>query len=644
MSTKLRPEVPYDCKKCNGKLVDTRTRKKHYEEEKQFQSSMKKGKEKEASSSIHASTSGNRSRSDSVDSSHSSRDRYDDDVIMNDSDHARSDEEFLSPKPVSRRKRRRYDQFHKTQDNIIIPGEEPEQHSDSSGDEEGSLTDDDDHDDSDFDELSSDDDELFAAPRSNLNYDPNEEKFVDVNDPWILLWIFKYQERFRLSDVAINSLIGFFSLVLKDINTTRFKEFPSTAYMARKLLDITKRSKTFVACTDCNKLYNPTEIMPKSDDNSANSGFKCTHIEFPNHPMEKYRQQCGSELLLKVPVNNGFNWRPKMIYPLPCLKTQLSIMYKRPGFEDLLKKWTNRDNISGIMSDIYDGEIWKTFPSSLNTPNAARFFEPETADRHLGIMINLDWFQPFKSAVYSCGAIYSVICNLPRDIRFKKENMLTLALLPGPNEIKLDKINHYLAPIIDELLELWDGFNLPTAGKNVRLAVICCSNDILAARKLCGHASALAGCHRCYKRANREEGRKSNFSEFEDMNDWFIMKDPVEHRRNAMIWKYQLTKEDRNQHVKRTLVQWSEMIRLPYLDPIRFLVVDPMHNLFLKIAHWIVKMLWIDNDKITKAHLELMEKRAKQIKVPADVGRIPYKIATGEGFLVTQLTNGRRLS
>ena len=75
------------------------------------------------------------------------------------------------------------------------------------------------------------------------------------------------------------------------------------------------------------------------------------------------------------------------------------------------------------------------------------------------------------------------------------------------------------------------------------------------------------------------------------------------------------------------------MFRLPYFDPIRFLVVDPMHNLFLGIAHWIVKRLWIDNEKITKVHLELMEKRAKQIKVPTDVGRIPYKIATGEGFL-----------
>jgi len=62
-------------------------------------------------------------------------------------------------------------------------------------------------------------------------------------------------------------------------------------------------------------------------------------------------------------------------------------------------------------------------------------------------------------------------------------------------------------------------------------------------------------------------------------------------------------------------------------------MIDLMHNLFLEIAHWIVKRLWIDNEKITKVDLELMEKRTKQIKVPADIGRIPYKIATREGFL-----------
>ena len=113
--------------------------------------------------------------------------------------------------------------------------------------------------------------------------------------------------------------------------------------------------------------------------------------------------------------------------------------------------------------------------------------------------------------------------------------MLTLGLLPGPNEVKLDRINHYLAPIIDELLELWNGFNLPGSTKNIRLAVICCSNDIPAARKLCGHISALVGCHRCYKRAGGEDGQKLNFGGFEDMDEWFRMKDPEEYRSNAII-------------------------------------------------------------------------------------------------------------
>ena len=57
-----------------------------------------------------------------------------------------------------------------------------------------------------------------------------------------------------------------------------------------------------------------------------------------------------------------------------------------------------------------------------------------------------------------------------------------------------------------------------------------------------------------------------------------------------------------------------------------------MHCLFLGIAHWIIKRLWIDSGKITKTDLELMEKRAKEIKLPADMKRIPYKILIGEGF------------
>ena len=69
-------------------------------------------------------------------------------------------------------------------------------------------------------------------------------------------------------------------------------------------------------------------------------------------------------------------------------------------------------------------------------------------------MINLNWFSPFQNSVYSTDAIYAVICNLPRELRFKPQNIITLALLPGPKEVKTHHINHYFAPLVDQLLEL----------------------------------------------------------------------------------------------------------------------------------------------------------------------------------------------
>ncbi|GBC40407.2 kinase-like domain-containing protein [Rhizophagus irregularis DAOM 181602=DAOM 197198] len=82
--------------------------------------------------------------------------------------------------------------------------------------------------------------------------------------------------------------------------------------------------------------------------------------------------------------------------------------------------------------------------------------------------------------------------------------MLILGILPGPNEVKLHRVNHYLSPIIMELESLWEGVILNRTyecpnGKDIRAALIIASCDIPGARKLCGHISALASCHRCEK-------------------------------------------------------------------------------------------------------------------------------------------------
>ena len=86
-------------------------------------------------------------------------------------------------------------------------------------------------------------------------------------------------------------------------------------------------------------------------------------------------------------------------------------------------------------------------------------------DRHtVGLMMNIDWFQPFKHRSYSIGIVYLVIMNLQRNIRYKRENILIIGLLPGPSEPP-KTINTYLAPLVSELLTLWRGKSFKTADK-----------------------------------------------------------------------------------------------------------------------------------------------------------------------------------
>ena len=39
-------------------------------------------------------------------------------------------------------------------------------------------------------------------------------------------------------------------------------------------------------------------------------------------------------------------------------------MFQRPGFEESLRHWINRSQPDNVLSDIYDGQVWKTFEES----------------------------------------------------------------------------------------------------------------------------------------------------------------------------------------------------------------------------------------------------------------------------------------
>ena len=128
------------------------------------------------------------------------------------------------------------------------------------------------------------------------------------------------------------------------------------------------------------------------------------------------------------------------------------------------------------MGDIYDGQVWKDWQCW-----DGRDF---LATHYLAVTLNLDWFQSFSHVNYSVVVIYMVILNLPREERYKVENIILISIIPGPKEPKLT-INSFLTPLVDELKELWDGMSVPisTPVKGdvvIRLAVICVACDIPA--------------------------------------------------------------------------------------------------------------------------------------------------------------------
>ena len=79
--------------------------------------------------------------------------------------------------------------------------------------------------------------------------------------------------------------------------------------------------------------------------------------------------------------------------------------------------WKDREHTPGVYKDWFDGEKFREYQEWMND---------DSYDLSLCLMVNLDWWQPYKRTVYSLGGIYTSVLNLPREIRQKLENIFTL--------------------------------------------------------------------------------------------------------------------------------------------------------------------------------------------------------------------------
>ena len=166
--------------------------------------------------------------------------------------------------------------------------------------------------------------------------------------------------------------------------------------------------------------------------------FKC----YPFHPQHRMRAACKVTLLKSVTLSSGKHiFYPYMTYCYLGIKAALQQLLRKPDVLLECASWQARKSGSPDMWTY--GNVWKDF----ETYNGVDFLNNVN---NLALMMNFDFFQPYKHVKYSVGAIYFTVLNLPRSVRYRCENVILAGIIPGPDEPERN-INTYLEPILIEL-------------------------------------------------------------------------------------------------------------------------------------------------------------------------------------------------
>ena len=484
-----------------------------------------------------------------------------------------------------------------------------------------------------------------SSPQTDINSNgvQNHSPQVKLIEAY-LMFLFLWQTTFRLSDVGITVLLGFVAtfvlLLARTFGLQALKEFashlPRTVHAARKLLGRGQDSFTkWVCCPSCSSLYRIEECMVSLPDGSKSSR-RCSYIQFPDHPQVCRRKPCDTLLMKTVRTSTGTTYLyPRQMYCYNSLVRSLKERVHQTGFIDKCEAWRNRVASQGVLEDVFDGQIWEEFMNPEGIPFLSLPY-------NFALSLNCDWFQPFKNSVHSIGVIYLAVLNLPRAERFTTENIILLGIIPGPKEPE-KTINSFLKPLVEELLQLWDGIVMRTHDNRsvlVRAALLCVACDIPAARKVCGFCGhqALFGCSKCLKRFVTDAfGQKADYSGF-NRDDW-EPRNLDKHKEFAIKHQAAKTQAQRKVIEREHGCRYSVLLQLPYFNPIRMCVIDPMHNLLLGTAKHMLSV-WKDLDLITNVHLKNIQEKVDNFITPDDIGRIPSKIASGfSSFTADQWRN-----
>lgn len=257
---------------------------------------------------------------------------------------------------------------------------------------------------------------------------------------WVVLFVSLFQTLHLISDRAMIWLLKFVQALLRYCgqHSPKLKlvaeYMPSTLYQRDKYLSKKLYSTEFqryIVCPICHSLYAFKECLVKTGTNLMPKA--CSYTQFS--------KKCVGVMLQEVVTISGSKtFYPHRIYCYHGIISALKHMLLRKGFFELCESSRNTNPNGNLLRDIYDGNMWKDFlvVDGVSFLSAAGTY---------AFMLNIDWFQPYELSTYSVGVMYLVFLNLPRSIRFKRENVVLVGVIPGPTKPSL-LLNTYLNPLV----------------------------------------------------------------------------------------------------------------------------------------------------------------------------------------------------
>ncbi len=451
----------------------------------------------------------------------------------------------------------------------------------------------------------------------------------------LILVLLIWQTAFNISENAMEYLIGYLKYFFTQIGQSDatclgvVSSFPPSLYLCKKHVGFSPKDefKKFVVCSDpdCNALYPLDECFRMV--NGKPVPRRCSRR------IEKYTKctkTCDNPLLeANVMRNGGVYHVPKKVYCQNDIGTQIERILSRPGYERYCQEWRDRETNPDTYTDIYDGQLWEDV-------QGYGFLE---SDYDMALLMNFDFFQPYKNRSKSVGVIYLALLNLPRSIRYHSSNMIVAGIIPslehidskGKTRHEPKSMNNFLQPLVDELNTLWRvGKWINTyekkEGELMRAMLLGVACDSPATRKISGFLShsAIFGCTRCYHKFPGKVGQKLYCGY--DYQNWDL-RDIRTHRKHCNQIRFAKTDKKRSDLESQHGCRYSVLLELEYFDVIRQTSIDAMHLLFLGIAKSFFQLL-VEEGILTEEKMAMISENLKNMHSTSHKSWLPKNIGS----------------